>query len=274
MSEGFEINKFFSEYLLPWTLNIGLALLIFFGGRFAAKLVIQLLRRIMLRGRMELTLVNFLCTTLKFILMAFIVITALDCLGIATTSLIALLGAAGLAVGLALQGTLQNFSAGVMLITFRPFRNGDYVEAGGGSGFVENIGIFKTNLRTLSNVKLIVPNSSIFSGLIKNYTTNGTLRIDMLISISYGDDIPKAKQIIKEVLEQDNRVLEKPMPTINVAELGEYGIKLNVWPWIQSRGTTYWDIKFDLTEKIKLALDTHGVTIPFPQMDVHIDKAE
>ena len=271
MIEGFKINTFFSDYLLPWMLNAGVALLIFFGGRIAVKLMSRGARKVMTVGRMAPTLINFFCAIGEATLMIVVVIAALDRLGIETTSLIAFLGAAGLAVGLALQGALQNFAAGMMLIMFHPFKKGDYVEAGGGSGFIESIGLFKTVMRMLDNTKVFVPNSNIYSGVIINHTAHKTRRIDMCISISYEDDIRKAKQVIQEVLQSDSRVLQHPRPVVNVAALGSSSIDLNVFPWVRSKGTAYWNVKFDLNEKIKLALDAKGITIPFPQMDVNLN---
>jgi small conductance mechanosensitive channel len=180
------------------------------------------------------------------------------------------MGAAGLAVGLALQGSLQNFAAGVMLIIFRPFKAGDYVDAGGTSGTVETIKIFNTVLKTPDNREVIVPNGAIYGGTITNFSARATRRIDMVFGIGYGDDIRKAKEVIKAILESDERILKDPEPLIAVGELGDNSVNFNVRPWVNSGD--YWPVKFDLNERIKLAFDENGISIPYPQMDVHMAK--
>jgi small conductance mechanosensitive channel len=189
-----------------------------------------------------------------------------------TTSLIALIGAAGLAIGLALQGSLQNLASGVMLIVFRPFKDGDFVEAGGTMGVVEEIGIFTTKMRTGDNKEVIVPNGQIFGGIITNYSKRDTRRVDMVFGIGYGDDIRKAKDIIAGIIAADERILKEPEPLIAVGELADSSVNFNVRPWVKSGD--YWSVYFDLNEKIKLAFDDNGISIPFPQMDVHIEKSE
>jgi len=191
-------------------------------------------------------------------------------LGVDTTSLIALLGAAGLAVGLALQGSLQNFAAGIMLIIFRPFKAGDFVDAGGTSGTVEAIKIFNTILKTPDNREVIIPNGAIYGGTITNFSARSTRRIDMVFGIGYDDDIRKAKDVIKGILESDDRILKDPEFLIAVGELAAHSINFNVRPWVNSGD--YWPVKFDLNERIKLAFDENGISIPYPQMDVHMAK--
>jgi small conductance mechanosensitive channel len=185
--------------------------------------------------------------------------------------LIALIGAAGLAVGLSLQSTLQNLAAGVMLIIFRPFKAGDFIDAGGVVGTVENIQIFNTVMRTGDNREIIVPNGGIFGGTITNYSARETRRVDMVFGIGYDDDIRKAKEVIKGILDADTRILKDPAPLIAVGELADSSVNFNVRPWCKSGD--YWDVYFDTHEKIKLTFDEQGISIPYPQMDVHNPKA-
>ncbi|MCB1830144.1 MAG: mechanosensitive ion channel [Chromatiaceae bacterium] len=265
------IQEIFSVYVIPWAINISLALVIFYFGRMVIGVVVKVLRKLLVKSRMDEILVNFISSIVKSLLLLFVIVAALDQLGVNTTSLIALLGAAGLAVGLALQGSLQNFAAGVMMIIFRPFKAGDYVEAGGTAGVVEAINIFSTTMRTGDNREIIVPNGSIYNGAITNYSARETRRIDMVFGISYGDDLRRARAIMQQVLDDDERVLKDPAYTVAVAELADSSVNFVVRPWVKN--SDYWAVKFDLTEKIKLAFDDNGISIPFPQMDVHMQQA-
>ena len=272
MPEATDINNLVTTYVVPWAINIFFALAIFIVGRWVSKFLVRLLRKGLTKAKMDPILVNFIGSIVSSLLLLFIIIASLNQLGVDTTSLIAIFGAAGLAIGLALQGSLQNFASGVMLIIFRPFKTGDFVEAGGTSGVVEAISIFTTIMRTGDNREVIVPNGSIYSGTITNYSARDTRRIDMVFGIGYGDDIKKAKQILQQVLEADERVLKDPAPLVAVAELADSSVNFNVRPWVKS--PDYWAVKFDLTENVKLAFDENNISIPFPQMDVHMDKAE
>ncbi len=272
MPESLDINTLLSDYAIPWGISIFFAAAIFIIGRMIAKGLVKLLRKVLKKSGMDHILVNFISSIVNSALLLFIIIAALDQLGVDTTSLIAILGAAGLAVGLALQNSLQNFAAGVMLIIFRPFKTGDFVEAGGTAGVVETITIFSTVMRTGDNREVIVPNGSIYNGTITNYSARDTRRIDMVFGIGYNDDIRKAKQIMQEILDADDRVLADPEPLIAVGELADSSVNFNVRPWVKS--DDYWSTRFDLTEKIKLAFDDNGISIPFPQMDIHMDKVE
>ncbi len=272
MPEAEKINQLVSTYAIPWGINIVFALAIFIVGRFITKAIVKLIRKILHKTGMDVILINFVSSIVKSALLLFIIIAALDQLGVDTTSLIALLGAAGLAVGLALQNSLQNFASGVMLIIFRPFKTGDYVEAGGTAGIVESITIFNTVMRTGDNREVIVPNGAIYNGNITNYSTRPTRRIDMVFGIGYEDDIKKAKEIMLNILNMDERILQEPEPLVAVDELADSSINFVVRPWVNT--ADYWPVKFDLTEKIKLAFDENGISIPYPQMDVHIDKSE
>jgi small conductance mechanosensitive channel len=262
--------EFNIEILMQWLINIGLAGAIFYFGRIVARILVKVLRKLMLRSDIDQMLINFACSIAGGVLLLVVVVAALDQLGVNTTSLIALIGAAGLAVGLALQGSLQNFAAGVMLIVFRPFKTGDYVEAAGVSGTVEAITIFTTVMRTGDNRSVIVPNGAVFEGTITNYSTKPTRRVDMVFGIGYTDDISKARAIIHDILSADERVLEEPAPLVAVAELGDSSVNFNVRPWVNSGD--YWPVLFDVTERVKLAFDEQGISIPFPQMDVHVEQ--
>lgn len=255
------------QYALPWSINLLFALGIFIGGRWIARGIIGIVRRVLLRARLDDILVNFIISILSGILLLVVIIAALDRLGVDTTSLVALIGAAGLAIGLALQDSLKNFAAGVMLIVFRPFRAGDFVEAGGTQGVVEKINIFSSTFRTPDNREIIVPNGSIYSGVITNYSTRGTRRIDLVFSISYDDDIRKARSVIESVLAAEPRLLADPAPFIGVADLAAHSVDLHVRPWVNT--SDYFATMCDLREKVKLAFDDNGLTIPYPQMDIH-----
>ncbi|MCP4288846.1 MAG: mechanosensitive ion channel [Gammaproteobacteria bacterium] len=265
------IQEIVSVYVVPWAINIALALVVFYVGRIVVKIVVKILKKILVRAKMDEILINFVSSIVKSVLLLFVIVAALDQLGVNTTSLIALLGAAGLAVGLALQGSLQNFAAGVMMIVFRPFKAGDFVEAGGTSGVVEAINIFSTTMRTGDNREIIVPNGSIYGGSITNYSARETRRVDMVFGIGYGDDIRKARDIMQKVMDEDERILKDPAYTVAVSELADSSVNFVVRPWVKSGD--YWAVKFDLTEKIKLAFDENDISIPFPQMDLHMQKA-
>jgi small conductance mechanosensitive channel len=225
----------------------------------------------MIKAKIDETLRKFLVALTRIALLTFIVLAALSTLGIQTASMIAVLGAAGLAIGFALQGSLSNFASGIMLIVFRPLKAGELVEAGGHLGVVKEIHIFNTIMNTLDNKKLIVPNSKITGDSIINYSANGTLRVDMVFGISYGDQIPKAKDILMKILESDERVLKDPAPTVAVSELGDSSVNFVVRPFVKVED--YWGVYFDMTEKVKMTFDDSGVTIPFPQRDVHMFQA-
>jgi len=267
-----EISKMLDAYVIPWGINIALAIIIFIVGKFIVGIITNLVKKLMGKAKVDTILVNFIGSIIKSVLLLFVVIAALDRLGVDTTSLIALIGAAGLAIGLALQGSLQNLASGVMLIIFRPFTAGDFVEAGGASGVIEEIGIFTTQMRTGDNKEIIIPNGAIFGGIITNYSKRETRRVDMVFGISYDDDIRKAKELIASVIAADERILKDPAPLIAVGELGDSSVNFNVRPWVKSGD--YWNVYFDLNEKIKLTFDENGISIPYPQMDIHMDKSE
>lgn len=272
MLESIDINSLVNTYLVPWGINFGLAILIFIAGRIAIKIIVGVVRKLLANARVDNILIDFISSIITALLFLVVIIMALTKLGVDTTSLIALIGAAGLAIGLALKDSLQNFAAGVMLIMFRPFKEGDFVEAAGTSGIVENIAIFASTFRTPDNRKVIIPNGAIYSGVITNYSANDTRRVDMVFGIGYDDDIKKARDIISSVLSSENKILNTPEPVVAVDELADSSVNFVVRPWV--RTGDYWDVKFGVTEKIKLEFDQNGISIPFPQMDVHLDKGE
>jgi len=239
-------------------------------GRIGVGIFTSVISRLMIKSKVDVTLSKFVINISKIALMTFIIISALGALGVQTASFIAIIGAAGLAVGFALQGSLANFASGVMLIIFRPFKGGDYVEAGGTSGSVESIQIFNTTLKTPDNKMVIVPNSQITGDKIVNYSAMERRRIDMVFGIGYDDSIKRAKEILERIISGDERILKDPAPVIAVLELGDSSVNFAVRPWVNT--SDYWAVYFDITEKVKLAFDENNISIPFPQRDVHIHQ--
>jgi len=244
------------------------ALAIFIIGRWAAHLVVKMIRRALARTDMEDTLEHFLCNILNAILMTVVLIATIGALGVETTSLLAVLGAAGLAIGLALQGSLSNFAAGVLIVAFKPYKVGDFIEAGGQSGTVNEVQIFTTILTTPDNKKIIIPNAQVMSGSITNYSTMGTRRVDMVFGIGYDDDIDKAYAALKQIIEADERVLKDPAYTIALNELADSSVNFIVRPWCDSGD--YWGVYNDTHEAVKRKFDEAGISIPYPQQDVHL----
>jgi len=255
------------ELTLAYLIRVISALLILYFGRLAVRWGINLFRDYLRRKKVDETLVSFFSNLAQSTLMVMVLIAALAQLGVQTTSLIALLGAAGLAVGLSLQGSLSNFAAGVLIVIFKPFRVGDAIEAGGVLGIVEEIGILTTELRSPDNRKIIVPNSKIMADSIVNYTAKPTRRLDLKVQVSYADDLQKARRVVEEILAGEPRVLKDPSPVIGVLELGDNGVTLAIRPWVNT--TDYWPVMFALNERIKERFAQEGITIPFPQRVVH-----
>ncbi len=253
-----------------WGIKILLAVVIFVVGRMVVGWVVKVVRSLLQRNGMDGILISFLCSILRWVLLLFVVIAALSQLGVDTTSLVALLGAAGLAIGLSLQSSLSNLASGVMLIVFRPFTKGHFVEVAGTSGVVESINIFTTTLTTPDNKEVIVPNGAIVSSNITNFSARPTRRVDMVFGISYDDDPRKAKEILEGILAADERVLKDPAPVVAVSELADSSINFVVRPW--AKAEDFWTLKWDTTEAVKLKFDEAGISIPYPQMDVHFDK--
>ena len=266
---------YLNTYIIPWAINIGMALIIFIFGRWIARAVTNAVGRLMKKAGLDESLVDFLGNLIYAALLVVVIIAALDKLGVDTTSVMAIFATAGLAVGLALKDSLGNLAAGVMLVLFKPFKLGDFIEAGGVTGVVESIRIFSTLLKTPDNREITVPNGQIYGGTIVNYSARDTRRIDMVFGIGYDDDIRLAKQLIEEIMAADARILKDPAATVAVAELADSSVNFNVRPWVKSED--YWDVRSDLLENVKLTFDERGISIPYPQTDVHLfstgDKA-
>lgn len=261
-----------SESFMPLLINILIAAAILILGVQLAKHIKAYIKSLMLKRQIDELLASFISNIAYVALVAFVVIAALGRIGIETTSFIAILGAAGLAIGLALQSSLSNFASGVMIIAFRPFKVGDFIEAGGVSGIVEGIQMFSTQMRSGDNKQIIVPNSSITDGNIVNYSAKDTRRVDMVFGIGYDDDIKKAKDILLQLLNEDERILKDPEPVVAVSELADSSVNFVVRPWVNS--ADYWNVKFDYTEAVKLKFDQEGISIPYPQQDVHMHTAK
>ena len=260
------------EWLQTNILSLVLALAIFYIGRMIARIIASVVQKLMVRAKVETILIDFVVGIVRSILILFVIIAALGQLGVDTTSLVALLGAAGIAVGLALKDSLQNFASGVMLILFRPFKAGDFVEAGGATGVIEKISIFSTLMRSGDNKEVIIPNGNIYGGNITNYSARETRRVDMVFGIGYDSDLKLAKEILLDLVSKDERVLSEPAPVIAVSELAVSSVNFIVRPWVNS--ADYWGLYWDMQEKVKLTFDEAGISIPFPQMDVHIAKPD
>lgn len=256
------------EYLATYWLQVVAAIIIFVVGRWLAKLISKLVARALTKAKVEPTLTNFVKNLCHIALLTFVIIAALKKLGIPMTEFTVVVGAAGLAIGFALQGTLANFAAGIMLIIFKPFTVGDFVELAGKKGTVKGIQIFNTILNSPDNVRIIIPNGQVTGSSIVNYTVNGTRRVDMVVGVSYDDDLKKARQVIEQVLAGEDRILTDPPTTVAVSELGDSSVNFVVRPWVKA--ADYWNVYFNITESVKLALDANGITIPYPQRDVHM----
>ena len=265
-----DVETIWNDYLLPYSSQILLAVIIFVVGRILVKLFVRALKKVMSRSQLDPMLAGFVQTIAGNILLLLVIVAALSQLGLDTTSLVALVGAAGLAVGLALKDSLSHFAAGVMLIIFRPFKVGDFVEVDGESGTVETITLMTSRLKTGDNKAVIIPNSNVLSGTIINYSDQATRRIDLIVGIGYTSDLQKAKQILQEMVNQHPLIHDEPVPRVAVHELADSSVNFIVRPWVDSKD--YWPVRWELTEAIKLKFDEAGIEIPFPQMDVHLQQ--
>ncbi len=261
-----------SDLLIQYGVNIISALLILFIGNIIVKAVAGSISKVLEKKNMDKAVVEFVHGLVRYLLFVIVLIAALGRVGVQTASVVAVIGAAGLAVGLALQGSLSNFAAGVLIVAFRPFKSGDYVEVGGVAGSVEAIQIFQTVLKTPDNKMVVVPNSGVIGGPITNYSRHSTRRIDLVIGVSYKADLKQTKQVIRETLEKDPRILKDPDMTVGVHALADSSVNFVVRPWVKT--ADYWNVYFDSMQAIKEALDENGIEIPFPQMDVHLNKVE
>lgn len=261
-----------SDLLIQYGVNVISAILILFIGNIIVKAVANSVAKMLKKKDMDKAVVEFVHGLVRYLLFVIVLIAALGRVGVQTASVVAVIGAAGLAVGLALQGSLSNFAAGVLIVAFRPFKSGDYVEIGGVAGSVDAIQIFQTILKTPDNKMVVVPNSAVIGGAITNYSRHETRRVDLVIGVSYSADLKQTKQVIRETLEKDPRILKDPDMTIGVLALADSSVNFVVRPWCKT--ADYWDVYFDSTQAIKEALDAAGIEIPFPQMDVHLNKVE
>ena len=262
------------DLIVHYTPSVLGGIAILFIGWMASKIVARSLRAALGRfERVDATLRNFFVSLVRYIILIFTVLAVLSAFGVQTASLIAIFGAAGLAVGLALQGTLSNVAAGVMLLLFRPFKVGDYIDGGGGAaGTVKDLSLFTTELATPDNVQIIVPNSLLWGAVLKNYSFYPTRRVDFLLAISYDDSIGTAFEVIHEVIAADQRIHAEPAPQVVVGELADSSVNIIVRVW--ARSADYWDLKFDLTKRFKEGLEAKGLTIPYPQQDVYMHQVK
>ena len=270
-----DVNKYadmVQALAAAYGLKIIAAIVIFVIGKWLSGVLSRAVGKAMNRAKADQVLVKFVVNLAYAALLAFVALAALAQLGIQTTSFIAIIGAAGLAIALALQGFLSNFAAGVMLIIFRPFKVGDFIEAAGTAGSVEEIMIFSTKLKSPDNKQLYVPNGSILAGTIVNYSARNQRRVDLVFGCGYGDDIKKTKALLEAIVKENPLVLDDPAPTIGVLELGDNSVNFVVRPWVAT--PDYWDVHFQITEAVKQRFDEAGISIPFPQRDVHLVQNE
>lgn len=267
-----QVQHLWVTYGVEAVKNVLLAVLIFIIGRWVALAVKALVQKVMERSKQDETLIRFTSSLVYIALIAFVIIASLDTLGIPSASFVAVVGAAGLAIGLALQGSLSNFAAGVLMIIFKPFKVGDFVEGAGVSGSVEEISIFTTMLKSPDNKLIIIPNAKMTGDNIVNYSAKDTRRVDLIAGCSYSDDLDKVKTTLDSILSEDERILKDPEPTVAVLELADSSVNFVVRPWVKTED--YWAVLFATQKKIKQRFDAEGISIPFPQQDVHIIKDE
>ncbi len=256
------------ELVSVFGLKIIAALAIFIIGKWAANIFKKIASKVMTKKNVDPTIISFVVNLVYIVILTFVVLAALGQLGVQTTSFVAIIGAAGLAIGLALQGSLANFAAGFLMIIFRPFKVGDVIEGAGVLGSVEAIQVFTTHLTTPDNKVIIIPNSKLTSDNIINYSAKETRRVDLVCGIGYEDDIDKAKKAINDLLAADDRILKDPAPTVAVLEMADSSVNFVVRPWVKT--ADYWNVYFDTTERIKKRFDEENISIPFPQRDVHV----
>ncbi len=270
----FHSAEYYAQKSLDFGIEYGVkivgALAIILIGRWMVKMVLNVIKTMMGRAKVDDTLISFAGNLLYVVLMVIVIIAAASNVGINTTSFVAVFASAGLAIGLALKDTLANVGAAVLIIFFRPFKAGDFIETSGVMGTVKAITLFSTTLTTADNRSIIIPNGTLIAGNIINYTGNQERRIDMTFEIDYKDDLRLAKEVVMQVLEHHPKILKEPAAVVAVGALGRDGVELVVRPWVKVED--YWDVKFEVTEAVKLAFDTHKISIPFPQMDLHLKK--
>ena len=261
-----------SDQLLIFITTYGIqiigAILILVLGRIAAGIGRKIVKRLLEKAKTEPAIVSFVGSLTYILILVFAVLATLAKFGIQTASFVAIIGAAGLAIGFALQGSLSNFAAGILILVLRPFRVDDYIIGAGVAGTVKRIQLFTTELATPDNIKVMVPNSKLFGDVIKNVTAYDTRRVDLVIGIGYSSDIQKAYDVMMDIITKDERILPEPAPQIAVSELADSSVNFVVRPWVKKED--YWPVKFDLTRKIKEAFDKNNIEIPFPQQTVHV----
>ena len=260
------------NYSTEYGLKILSAVLIFLIGKWAVHKLTALTKKLMHKAKIDRTLIEFAESLIYFVLLLMVILASLNALGINTTSFIAVFGAASLAIGLALQGSLANVGAAVLIIIFRPFKVGDFVEAGGATGTVEDVNLFSTIIAPVDNRTIIVPNAAIIGGNITNFSQKTQRRVDLTFGIGYDDDLKLAKETLMEIISADSRVLKEPAPFVAVSELGDNSVNFVFRAWVET--ADYWDVHFAMIEKVKLTFDEKGISFPYPQMDVHLDKQE
>ena len=258
------------DFILFYGVKVLIALVIFVIGKMVAKWLSKTVEKMLQKKEMDVAIQHFVAALVYYAGLVFVIIAALGQLGIHTASFVAVIGAAGLAVGLALQGSLANFAAGVLILIFKPYRVGDFVEVAGVSGSVSKVLVFTTELNTGDNKRVIIPNGQAMGGTITNYSSNDTRRVDLVMGIGYEDDIDKARKVLEEVVAADERILKDPAPTIAVVELADSSVNFVVRPWVNK--ADYWGVYFDLTEGVKKRFDQEGISIPYPQSDVHMHQ--
>jgi small conductance mechanosensitive channel len=265
-------SSIFADYLIPGIIRTALALAIFFVGRMIVKWICKILTGQMKKQGLEDMLVKLAGNTAYIALLGLVILAALEQIGIDTTSALAIFGAAGLAIGLAIKDSLSNFSAGVMIAFFQPFKLSHYIEAAGTAGTVQEVGMFNTTLLTPDNKRVVVPNRLVYNDTIVNYSAEATRRVDMVFGIGYDDDMNKAKALIEKIIAEDDRILKEPAPVIAVFELADSSVNFVVRPWC--KGDDYWDVQFSTVEQVKRTFDENGISIPYPQQDVHMHQVD
>jgi len=260
------------DMLIEYSIKVIVAIIILFVASIATRVIASIMRKGMQKRQVDNAVISFLTAIVKSLIFIAALMVALNQVGVETTSFIAILGAAGLAIGLALQGSLSNIASGVLLIMFRPIRSGEYVEAANTAGTVEEINIFQTILKTPDNKVVYLPNSQVIGSAITNYNRESIRRIDLVIGVSYSANLQKTKAVLMDVLKNDERILQEPAPVVTVTALNSSSVDFNVRPWTKTED--HWPTRWDLLEKIKDRLDEEGIGIPFPQMDVHIQKQD
>ncbi|MEO1246041.1 MAG: mechanosensitive ion channel domain-containing protein [Pseudomonadota bacterium] len=268
---GAELLELVQREGTEFAINLVTAILIFYIGKWIVGLLVRALRKLMDKNDVDATLSSFVGNLVRMSLLVFVIIAAITALGVPSAQFVAVVGAAGLAVGLALQGSLSNFAAGVLIVLFRPYKVGDFVEAAGISGSIEQVQILTTVLKTPDNKKIIVPNGQIMDSIITNYSANDMRRVDMVVGVSYDDDLDKVRKTLEELVAAEDRILAEPACTIAVSELGDSSVNFVLRPWVKT--ADYWGVHFDMTEAIKKRFDQEDISFPFPQQDVHLYQA-